>query len=96
MTTPLDALGNEIVLGNYYGFSSSSNGITHLVFGEAINITEKGKVTLNLFYRTFFGTGTTDLSLITNDIGRSGVNTKSSVTPCRVFPINRDDFNRNI
>jgi len=36
-----DALGNEIKLGDYYGYSTNSNGVTFIRVGEAIKLNEK-------------------------------------------------------
>jgi hypothetical protein len=41
----VDAMGNPIVIGEYYGYSKSSNGHTSVVTGRAYK-TAKGKVTL--------------------------------------------------
>lgn len=41
----VDAMGNEIVIGEYYGYSKSSNGFTYVVTGKAYK-TANGKVTL--------------------------------------------------
>jgi hypothetical protein len=43
-----DALGNPIVLGRQYGYSTSANGIARTVFGEAVKFTKGGKVTLRV------------------------------------------------
>lgn len=36
-----DALGNAIVVGNRYGFSTDSNGVTQVTIGTATKETEK-------------------------------------------------------
>lgn len=41
-----DALGDEIILGNIYGYSIDSNGITTTTVGKAIKFNEKGSITL--------------------------------------------------
>lgn len=41
-----DALGNEIVMGNKYGYSQSKNGFTLVRIGSASSLTQTGKVTL--------------------------------------------------
>ena len=46
-----DALGNPIVPGRWYGYSTSSNGIGAVVVGVAVRET-KSKVTLDVISRT--------------------------------------------
>lgn len=51
----VDALGNEIVVGEKYGYSSPSSSVTRVVVGRAIGSTEK-KVRLELLsVREFMG-----------------------------------------
>ena len=40
-----DALGNQIITGNFYGYSHSSNGHTKVTIGKADKISN-GKVTI--------------------------------------------------
>lgn len=40
-----DATGNEIVIGNKYGYYRNTNGFTYVTIGEAKSVTE-GKVNL--------------------------------------------------
>lgn len=35
-----DALGNEIVVGNWYGYSRSDGGHSHTIIGRASKVTE--------------------------------------------------------
>lgn len=49
-----DALAKPIVLGNKYGYSTSSNGIGSVVIGVATKITKTGKVTLDVESRRKF------------------------------------------
>lgn len=44
----VDALGDPIVIGNRYGYSTSANGIARTVIGEALNFTKGGRVTLKV------------------------------------------------
>lgn len=46
-----DALGNDIVIGNIYGYSNRSNGHVTVVIGTAKNITAKGNITLDIVHR---------------------------------------------
>jgi hypothetical protein len=41
-----DALGNDIVMGQSYGYSNTTSGITRVVTGIAETITKSGKVSL--------------------------------------------------
>jgi len=43
-----DALNNEIVFGNRYGYSRNQNGFTYVRLGKIINSTPKGLVTMLL------------------------------------------------
>ena len=45
-----DALGNDIVIGNFYGYSVARNGINTIHFGQAVRITPKGLVSLDVKY----------------------------------------------
>lgn len=36
-----DALGNPIIIGNIYGYTSNNNGFTHIVVGIAKNVNKK-------------------------------------------------------
>lgn len=78
-----DALANEIILGNRYGYSSNSNGFIRIVTGIANNVTATGKVTLHdLHIRRFLYNKPTTV----ND----GAD-KISVTSNILFPV--DSFN---
>ncbi len=37
-----DALGQDIIIGNRYGYSQNKNGFTHIVIGKAKNFTKSG------------------------------------------------------
>ena len=39
----LDALGNEIVIGNWYGYSRNEGGFSHATLGKAKSVSEKTK-----------------------------------------------------
>lgn len=41
-----DALNNEIIFGNRYGYSRNQNGFTYVRLGKVINSTPKGMVTM--------------------------------------------------
>jgi len=43
-----DALGNEIVYNNCYGYSRNQNGITYVRVGKVVNETPKGYVTMEV------------------------------------------------
>lgn len=42
----LDALGNDVVLGNHYGYSTRKGSWTTVTIGTAVNITARNRVTL--------------------------------------------------
>ena len=48
MNEILDALGNPIVFGKTYGYSTNSSGISKTTIGSAVKFTKTGKVTLNI------------------------------------------------
>lgn len=50
----VDAIGDPIVLGNMYGYSTTSGGWARTVLGEAVGITPTGRVTLRVVRRTAF------------------------------------------
>jgi len=43
-----DALNNEIILGNKYGYSRNKNGFTYVRIGKLIKETPKGLVTMDV------------------------------------------------
>lgn len=78
-----DALGNNIEIGNWYGYSRMSNGIVTVVVGKAINTTDK-RVTLSEIIRQWGAYGNP------NTI-RESKNT--SVYPRTVFPVDINQLN---
>ena len=46
MEPVLDALGQPIVLGNFYGYSRNESGWSHVIIGRAFKTTDNGKVHL--------------------------------------------------
>lgn len=46
----VDALGNEMILGEYYGYSNRANGIVTINIGKAIKFNKKA-VTLEIVKR---------------------------------------------
>lgn len=50
-----DALGNEIIIGENYGYSSNNGGISLVKIGTASKMTNKGLVTLKvLIHKTAY------------------------------------------
>jgi len=43
-----DALGSEIIIGNYYGHSRCQNGLNTIHIGEAIRVTDNGTLRLKV------------------------------------------------
>jgi len=43
-----DALNNDIIFGNQYGYSRNQNGFTYVRIGKVINSTPKGMVTMQV------------------------------------------------
>lgn len=80
-----DALGNEIVLGERYGYSNRANGNVTVVIGRAIKINEEtSNVTLSV-ERKLKGIYNSDL----RDDQNSG-NGKSSVLSNTIFPLRNE------
>lgn len=78
-----DALGNEIIIGQDYGFTNDANGILTLSYGTAVKISEGGKVTLKRFFmeRVVYNNGINTPYLNTKNIG--------GIKPLKLFPIDR-------
>ena len=74
-----DALWNNIVLGNKYGYTSSSGSIVTIVVGLAEKMTET-KVTIHVQSRRTFLYGEPCESW-------SSPARTSSVHPCHLFPV---------
>ncbi len=51
MNHPVDALGQDIVLGNWYGTSVSYEGKAFVIMGQATNIAESGAVAISIARR---------------------------------------------
>jgi hypothetical protein len=78
-----DALGQDIIIGNYYGYSVDSNGVTTTTVGEAVKFTLSGKLTLNVLFSR--------KALWMHDAENHEHETKSvSVKPSKVFPISQE------
>lgn len=75
-----DALGNEIVLGEKYGYARQDNGFNIVVIGTAIKFGEKGSLTLQVTERK---RSVYLAELESVEIGSP----KVSVKPMQVFPI---------
>ena len=78
ITSHHDALGNEIVLGNIYGWSTNRTGWTKVVTGKAVNFTPKG-VTLE--------TLTAIEALYDNDPKPIKIKSKVTCRGLNLFPI---------
>ena len=46
----IDALNNEIVIGNYYSYSTARNGRNTIHVGTAIRVTPRGMITIKVEY----------------------------------------------
>lgn len=57
-----DAIGQEIVIGEYYGYSKAESGFTRVITGKATKV-KSGKVTLGeIIEKTYFGMSIAKLS----------------------------------
>lgn len=86
-----DALGNDIIIDNLYGYSNRNNGILTVIIGTAKKITEKGNVTLNIIHR---GSGLYGAN-VKYDRGSIGYHSKPtvSVVSNTIFPLPSDKVN---
>lgn len=82
-----DALGNEIVIGEVYGYSNRSNGLLTVIIGKIKKINEKnGNVTIEVAKRGRAGRNYT----IRNDFQTEGmfISKKSVSVLCNsLFPL---------
>ena len=76
-----DAMGKEIIIGAFYGYSRRTNGCVSIVIGEAIKINEeKGNVTLEVIKKGMTGYS----NPVESEIGPFK---KSSVTANSIFKL---------
>ena len=77
----IDATGKEIVIGQRYGYSKSSNGFTRVIIGTATK-SEAGKVTLGEIeekeYLYLYKAHTTPYKVVNS-------NRRSSSIPCKLI-----------
>lgn len=81
-TNRKDATGNEIIIGNVYGYSQSSNGFCNISIGKALHFTKSGLVSLEVYERR--------RSLYNNE-PTEDLDPKSKNTTCKpimLFPVN--------
>lgn len=76
-----DALDREIILGQAYGYSSSSGSWITVVVGKAIKETPKGKCTLEVISRKDFLHGDR------HDRTWAGDAKVVHILPCHLFPV---------
>lgn len=75
-----DALGNEIVLGEKYGYARQDNGFNNVVIGIATKFCEGGSLTLQVIERK--------RSLYYDELESIEIGSpKVSVKPMQLFPI---------
>jgi hypothetical protein len=85
-----DALGNEIIIGDYYGYSVDSNGVTTTTVGEALKFTPSGKLSIAVLFSRK-GLWMYEAENHSHDA------ITVSVKPSKLFPISQDvidDFNK--
>lgn len=51
MKHPIDTLGQDIVLGNWYGTSVSYEGNAFVIMGQALKINPTGSITISIVRR---------------------------------------------
>jgi len=78
-----DALGGTIIIGNKYGYTTDSNGITTTSYGTALRETPTGLITIDIEYQVrAYGVGGNRTESLPQHMG------KSSVKPIKLFPVN--------
>lgn len=75
-----DALGNEIVMGGWYGYTQSNSGLSHITIGKAFKETPTGLLTLS--DTQVWGIGYQSNTIYSKDSGK-----KVSVRSLMVFPV---------
>lgn len=80
-----DALGNEIVMGGWYGYTQSNNGLSHITIGKAFKETPTGLLTLS--ETRVWGIGYQNNTIYSKDSGK-----KVSVRSLMVFPVNEKEI----
>ena len=76
----IDGCGDSIVMGNQYGYSTDSNGITTSVIGKAVKFTSSGRITLIPMYELrAYGMS---IPKVTESSAKS-----VSVKPMKLFPV---------
>ena len=76
-----DALLNEIVIGQKYGYADNKNGINEVAIGTALKTTET-RVTLQIIAR-YSSAYDSELREVTNQSKEKAV----AVKGCRLFPV---------
>jgi hypothetical protein len=79
MDTLVDALGNPIVIGGVYGYSTSKSGWSRTVVGTATNITPSGRVSLDVLRAETF--------LYGNKSNHNPGGERSSIRSYMLFPV---------
>jgi hypothetical protein len=81
-----DALGNDVIVGQVYGYSVDNNGNTSTTIGKAVKLTESGKYTLEVI--------STKSALWMDEAEPNKWRTakKVSVKPAKLFPVNPDNI----
>lgn len=74
-----DALGNEIVFGEKYGYTGTYDGITIIKIGVAMHFTEKGLLTIDVLQHK--------RASYNDEAQEVSIGPKVSVKPCGLFPV---------
>ena len=76
----LDALGNKIIFGRSYGYSTDQNGITEINIGTVESVTPKGYITILVKRR---------ISQYTTNGERHEnlLEKRTSIKPIKLFPL---------
>jgi len=75
-----DALGNEIVFGEWYGYTQSNNGMSHITFGKAVKETPTGMLTLET-------TEVWGIGYQSSKVYKASTKGKTTVRSLMVFPV---------
>lgn len=82
-----DALGKDIVIGKFYGYSQNNNGLTHIKVGEAVKFNPKSVTLEVVYYKTALYEDDP------SDPSSPMAKTKISVKGNMLFPVNKNLIN---
>lgn len=80
ITNRKDALGNELIPGNKYGYNTDGNGIMYVILGKFLNFTKQGYASLEPYSKK--------QGIFNDELKDVSFSSKVSVKSGKLFPIN--------